>query len=155
MGSGLGLNLVYPLTISFGYDSNGNKTSITGPPPFYIQTTMSYDARNRLTETIEGYDPYIVATYDVYDLMGHVIETQDPNGNVTQIGYDNAYRPTSHIAPSVWDQQNNDYANPTTLTRYDQNGNVLTVTDPRGVVTATTYDELNRAATSPTPRACR
>ena len=140
-----GLNLVYPLTISFGYDSNGNKTSITGPPPFYIQTTMSYDARNRLTETIEGYDPYIVATYDVYDLMGHVIETQDPNGNVTQIGYDNAYRPTSHIAPSVWDQQNNDYANPTTLTRYDQNGNVLTVTDPRGVVTATTYDELNRA----------
>ena len=94
----------------------------------------------------EDDDNYDVTTRTLYDLNGNVYATVDPRGNRADLRYDRADRQTLALAPAVYDAENgNTLTRPTTTTAYDKNSNVTAVTDPRGVVTATEYDQWNRA----------
>ena len=57
-----------------------------------------------------------------------------PAGPVTTYEYDRAGRQTEVIQPAVYDAATT-LRSPTTITTYDNDGNVLTVTDPNGNVT--------------------
>jgi len=136
--------------VEYQYDPNGNQTLVTDARG--IQTTNSYDARNQLTASILDYDEdgnfetngQDVATYVFYDYVGNVVKTVDGNGNATETEYDRAFRQTKVIAPSVYDAETSTWKNPETVTMYDRNSNVTNVVDPRGIITESQYDELNR-----------
>jgi RHS repeat-associated protein len=88
----------------------------------------------------------LLSTSTAYDLTTHPLAVTDPRGHTTTTVYDNAYRVVQVISPAVPDAEHgNVLTNAITATTYDNNGNVLTLTDPRGVVTKTDYDAWNRA----------
>jgi RHS repeat-associated protein len=104
---------------SYGYDSKGNQTSVTGPPTpaasLGSQTTMTYDAGGRLSTRV------------------------DPRGNVSggnpslytwTYGYNNANQPTSVTDP----------LNHVMSYAYDGVGNLTTVTDANQHITRYEYD---------------
>ncbi len=98
---------------TFGYDTNGNLTSVTDPdgnatsPPSGFTTTYTYDS------------------------FGRLLTATDANGNKTSY---------SNHDPSGYPQTITDaLQNPTTIT-YDARGNVTQVTDPLGHVTTQAYD---------------
>lgn len=88
---------------------------------------------------------FLIVSLSGYDLSGNVIYSVDPNGNRTDTTYDPANRPTHVKGPAVTDAENNDaMTRPETVSVYDRNGNITSVTDPRQVVTETQYDQWNR-----------
>ncbi len=108
-----------------------------GTPPTY---NPAYPDRNVRTQT-------------VYDKAGNPIATIDTLGLITRTYYDGNNRPetvvqnltgqgisvtTPPARGSVPDQ------NLRTDTTYDENGNVIAMTDPLGIITRTYYDEANR-----------
>ena len=115
-------------TVLYAYDSNGNRTSLTGPDG--IVTGYAFDPMNRLTkiDAAEG------TTVHTYHPDGLPLQTTYPNGIRTENDYDNAGRLTEirHVdedagadgIPGTADDQE------TILFRfgytYDGNGNRLT-----------------------------
>jgi RHS repeat-associated protein len=145
-----------PLTQK-GYDPVGNLTSVINP--LGNEWTYVYDSRNRKVEEI---DP-AVANAEVsgspmahptvltgYDGVGNATSKTDPRGYVTTLGYDNANRLVEAIYPAVPVYGSGSPVAATTVTGYDRNGNVLTVTDEDGNETVNTYDALNRLLTTTT-----
>ena len=136
--------------IQYGYDSNGNRTSLTGPDS--LVTEYVFDAMNRLirTDADEG------STIHTYHPDGLPLQTIYPNGIRTENDYDSAGRFTEirHISedsgpdgiPGNADDQE------TILFRlaytYDGNGNPLTQTfaGPGTPLETTgfTYDSTDR-----------
>jgi len=124
-------------TIQYGYDSNGNRTSLTGPDN--LVTGYVFDAMNRLiqTDAAEG------STIHTYHPDGLPLQTIYPNGIRTENDYDNAGRFTE--IRHVDDQE-------TILFRlgytYDGNGNPLTQTfagpGTPSETTGFTYDITDR-----------
>ncbi|OIO99218.1 MAG: hypothetical protein AUJ96_19760 [Armatimonadetes bacterium CG2_30_66_41] len=140
--------------IHYGYDQNGNVTSITQGDQ---TTTFTYDAQNRpLTET----DPLNRVTQYAYDGNGNVLTVTkkdaqgqtlttetftynaqgqrltatDPRGNTTNYGYDQAGNLVSVTDP---------LGNATTYA-YNPAGDRATVTDPLGNTTTYEYDTRHR-----------
>jgi YD repeat-containing protein len=74
--------------------------------------------------------------------VGNVRFVTDARDNTMETQYDNANRPVKVIQPAVTG------GTPETVTTYDGNGNVLTVTDPEDNATTNTYDALNRLITT-------
>jgi RHS repeat-associated protein len=117
------------VTTTYGYDSNGNQTSISAP--LARNTSNQYDALNRL------------------------VQITDPNSGVTQLGYDAKDNLASVIDPrtlttgyshngfgDVTQQVSRDTG--TTTNAYDSGGNLHTATDARGALAMYSYDALNR-----------
>ncbi len=147
-----------PTTITT-YDPNGNAIQIENAN--HTRTQVTYDDRNRVTQTIVDlngngtFDPTLgVAATDIvsltrYNLEDKPVKVTDGRGYETDTTYDRAYRVTQVQQPSVADAENGGaMTRPAILTTYDPNGNVIQMTDPRGVITQSTYDTLNRAITS-------
>ena len=121
----------------FGYDGNGNLTSIDRPEtPAWLRT---YDGADRL-KTVE-----------------------DPNGGVTEYFYDGNGNLTSQVDAELKETlfEYNDLNRLTlktladgavaTYDAYDENGNLTQRTDPNGTVFALSYDELDRLVTLDLP----
>lgn len=116
-------------TTRMGYDTVGNKTSVTDAEG--RETRYDYDALNRQVKVT---DPAGGITEYTYDNRDNLIALKDPNGNVTRYEYDRANRKTKEIRP----------LGQTIAYEYDASGNLVQVTDPKGQVTKYRYDAANR-----------
>ena len=116
-------------TTTYGYDNNGNLTSVTDP--LSKATTRSFDALNRL---IASFDPLSDKTQYQFDANDNLAQVTDPRSANTIYTYDGLGNKTQQTSPDT---------GVTTYT-YDAAGNVITSTDARGVQTRYAYDALNR-----------
>jgi len=82
-----------------------------------------------------------------YDAAGKLTKTIDPNGNVTTKSYDLLKRPRQIIAPQPKPNQ----SSPVIKTDFDGQDQVLTVTDPRALLTRYTPDGLGNVTTQISP----
>ncbi len=117
------------------HDAVGNLTQQTDPnnnPP----TTNSYDALNRLLQTINALGGSTTYGYHVNDKLAQI---QAPNGATTQYQYDDLGNLLQETSPDRG----------TTAYSYDSAGNLLSQTDARGITTAYRYDALNRLTAIP------
>jgi RHS repeat-associated protein len=147
---------------TFGYDANGNLTSVTDPDGNATSTAGDYttkytyypngelntatDADGNLT-TYTNYDPNGYpqtitdalqnATTFTYDSRGAVLSVADPFHATTTQQYDVFGRPGQNVAPK--DQGAGVYIT-TPAPVYDGNDNVTQATAPNGAVTTYTYD---------------
>ena len=159
---------------TFGYDTNGNLTSVTDPngnaasPPSGFTTTYTYDSTGQLTTATDangntssysnydpnGYPQTITdalknATAFAYDARGHVTSVTDSLGHVTTQAYDVFGRPGKNVAPK--DQVKGDFIT-TPAPAYDGNDNIVQATAPNGAVTAFTFDRNDELTTQFAPQ---
>lgn len=117
------------VTTTYGYDANGNQTSIDAP--LGRNTTPAYDALNRLDQIT---DPNSGITKIGYDANDNVASVLDPRSLKTSYTHDGFNELTKLVSPDTG----------TSSSTYDSAGNLLTTTDARKKVATYTYDALNR-----------
>ncbi len=154
-----GLNLCTTYT----YDSYGNRTSMTNPRGIvtnyaYTEIGPNLTPTGNLTQTIFDPGGLAITTFYEYDAVGKTKVT-DPEGKVTCNLYDANYRliqvvrkvgdttcPTGLLThPGAPVPYNDDIV---TQYTYDTVGNQTSVIDPRGKVSCSQYDGLNRVIKS-------
>jgi RHS repeat-associated protein len=133
-------------TTKYGYDEDGNLTSLTDPEG--NTASFAYDA---LGDVISQTDPQLtgqsgpgVWTY-TYDADGEQLSATSPAGAQTQATYDefgDQATATQDIRTSSGTQYD------TTDYTYDYLGDPLTITTPDGSVTTDTYDHLGELAST-------
>lgn len=135
------LDYVYDLnnrldTVSHGgfvtdldFDDVGNLTDEVDPE--LATTQHTYDALNRLEQTLDALNGYTDYSYDAHD---NLLSVTAPNGATTAYEYDDLDNLTKEISPDRG----------TTIYTHDAAGNVITSTDARSKVTSYSYDALNR-----------
>ncbi|MFC3739289.1 RHS repeat-associated core domain-containing protein [Paractinoplanes deccanensis] len=125
-------------TTTYRHDELGRQVAVTGAP-VPTETGGGQPATVRPTVTT-GYNAY-----------GDTVATKDALGQVTTAGVDRLGRAVRVAAPSYLPPGVSELIQPVTLTTYDGNGNAVETTGPRGDVTRTTYDQLDRVVTVDTP----
>ncbi len=126
------------------YDPEGRREISKDRRAMATQTV--YDAMGRVSQTIflgDGTEPAVTLSTTRYDAAGRVWQSVDANNNTTTYGYDDAGRRTTVVSPPV-PLSGGGTVSPTTRYSYDPNGNLRSVTDPKGAVTEHLYDALNR-----------
>jgi RHS repeat-associated protein len=152
-----GLGAVAKLTDALGnatqyqYDANENVTQVTDPDGHVA--TSTYDSNgNMLTHVVDpGSSPHLnLTTTYTYDAANNVLTETDPRGIVTQYTYDTPT--TGNLIKKVENYVNggptNSDTNVTTTYTYDSFGELLTQTDPLGIVTQYTYDSQGDVLTT-------
>lgn len=115
---------------AFGYDDNGNETSMRAP--LHTQAgTRQYDALNRLRASVDPLNGQIGYRYDAQD---NLREVADPRGLRTAYGYNGFNELVSLASP---DTGNTGYV-------YDAAGNLVRRTDARNIAANYSYDAANR-----------
>jgi RHS repeat-associated protein len=117
------------VTTTYGYDGNGNQTSIAAP--LSRNTSNQYDALNRLVQVT---DPNSGVTQLGYDAKDNLASVTDPRTLTTSYSHDGFGDVTQQASPDTG----------TTVNTYDSGGNLSTATDARGAVGTYVYDALNR-----------
>jgi RHS repeat-associated protein len=117
------------VTTTFGYDPNGNRTSIAAP--LSRDSMDTYDARNRLAQITDPAGGITVFGYDANDNLASV---KDPRNLTTTYTHDGFNEVTHRVSPDTG----------TSTKTYDASGNLQTTTDARGAVGTYTHDALNR-----------
>ncbi|WP_194917795.1 RHS repeat protein [Catenulispora rubra] len=153
-------------TIAFGYDANGNRTTVTDP--LNLVTATGYDATGEITSTT---DPLGHAATATYDALGHVLTSVDRDGNTTTSAYDAdgdrisqttaagetikwTYDADGRIASSIDPRGTGTGGSPAAYTTgygYDAAGNPTTVTAPLGGVQSTVFDGDSRQTSTTDP----
>jgi YD repeat-containing protein len=119
-------------TTTYGYDNQGNVTSIDGPLAGAVDvTTNAYDALNRLVRVTNPNAGQVNYGYNALDQLTSV---SDPRTLTTSYAYDGLNNLNRQVSPDTG----------TTTNTYDAAGNLLTQTDAKGQVTSYAYDALNR-----------
>ncbi|WP_453087020.1 FG-GAP-like repeat-containing protein [Streptomyces roseus] len=118
-------------TTTYGYDENGNQTTVTDPSG--AVTTTAYDALNR---PISVTDALGQTTKTTYDGNGNVLTTTDPLGKATLHTYTDSGLTASSTDP----------LGKVTSFGYDPDGNQTSLTTPLGFKTTSTYDADGRLA---------
>jgi RHS repeat-associated protein len=129
------------------YDASGNVTRVdrscadaTGAIRAVISTASEYDPLNRLISTTDGVGNTVTRALDSRDLL---LTQTDALGHETEWTYSPFRERTSET--QVLLPSGRGFPTPLTTTfDYDQNGNVVNLTDPRGNSTSTAYDLLDR-----------
>ena len=122
------------LTTSLAYDSAGNLTKTTLPDNSYL--SEGYDNAHRVTSMTNALSESQGITYD-------------SAGDVTQTLWKNASSVTKRQHTATYDALGERLTDvggvsQTTSFTYDKNGNVQTITDPRGYISYRSVDQLNR-----------
>ena len=117
------------VTTTYGYDSNGNQTSVAAP--LSRNAASVYDALNRLSQIT---DPASGVTRFSYDSNSNLLSVTDPRSLTTSYAYNGFGDLSSQLSPDTG----------TTGNTYDSGGNLSTSTDARGAVSTYAYDALNR-----------
>ncbi|MEO3820196.1 LamG-like jellyroll fold domain-containing protein [Plantactinospora sp. B24E8] len=153
---------------TYGYDRRGYQISVTDPrgnvagADKAAHTSVSrYDELGRSVSVAgvpvaaeSGGQPAATVTPTTtvgYDTFGGQTEVRDPLGNVTRSTYDRAGRLVGTTGASYVPPGPLPPLTPSMSTRYDGNGNVVEVTDARGNVTRSGYDQLDRLVTLDEP----
>lgn len=136
----------YGNATAYGYDSDGNQTDMTDP--LGIKTHQSYDALNRLSQTVRNYLGSDSATANTttayaYDSHNNVSEVTDPDGLNTHYSYSGLNDLNQLLSPDTG----------TTTYTHDAAGNRISRTDARHVITHYSYDLLNRLTLKSYPTA--
>jgi YD repeat-containing protein len=118
----------------FGFDPNGNVTSITDP--LSRVTTQLYDARNRLTEVRDPFNGASAPTKYEYNGQHQLTKVIDPASLATLYTLNGHGELLTQVSPDTGNA---------TFT-YDAASNVKTKVDARGVQASYIYDALNRVA---------
>jgi RHS repeat-associated protein len=134
-------------TVSYGYDSKGNLSSITGPPtpaaPQGSLTTMTYDSGGRLQTRVDprgnvpGADPTLYTWTYAFSNTNQLTSVQDPLGGTTTYHF--------NLSGTV-----KDIVNPrqfTTRYEYDGNNNLTCVLYPNATVTVCANANQTKKAT--------
>jgi len=117
------------VTTTYGYDGNGNQTSIAAP--LSRNTAKAYDELNRLKQII---DPASGNTYFGYDANDDLTSVEDPNTFTTGYTYNGFGDLNTVASPDTG----------ATTDTYDSGGNLSTSTDARSAVSTYKYDAANR-----------
>jgi len=123
---------------TFGYDPNGNPTTITDPRS--KTTATQYDALNRPSRIIDALNGQTIPSYDG---QGQLTQFKAPNNAQTIFAVDGLGNVTQEISADRGTRNSS----------YDAAGNRLTLADARGVLETRTYDALNRPLTVSYPLA--
>ena len=119
-------------TTQYGYDAQGNVTSVDGPLASTVDVTLNaYDTLNRLRQVT---DPNNGITQYAYNGIDQLVSVTDPRNLATTYNYDGLANLNSQVSPDTG----------TTSNTYDAAGNLLTKTDAKGQLTTYVYDALNR-----------
>jgi YD repeat-containing protein len=131
-------------TTTYGYDANGNQTSVKSPRNF--TTTFAYDGANRLTSITQpvAAGQQIVTSYG-YDKNGNVTQFVDGNQHTTTVSYNPWNLPQTRIEPSTPGQEDASLRSYTNV--YDAGGLATQAIEPGGVTVTNTYDQLGRLMT--------
>jgi RHS repeat-associated protein len=113
----------------YGYDDQGNVTSVTDP--LNRVTANAYDALNRLKQVT---DPTNGVTGYGYDGLDQLVSVSDPRGNTTGYTLDGLGNLAAQTSPDTG----------TTTNTHDAAGNLSTSTDAKGQSMSYTYDAMNR-----------
>ncbi|MFJ9785420.1 LamG-like jellyroll fold domain-containing protein [Amycolatopsis sp. NPDC101161] len=124
------------------YDPSGNVVAVTGP--LGAVTRYRYDQLGRLVEKIDpkadaGDQPGGVWRY-AYTVAGEQLSATDPTGARIEATYDDLARPITRTQL----ERRPEPAAYTTKLRYDDSGNLKTVTAPTGEVDRYDYDVLGQ-----------
>jgi RHS repeat-associated protein len=117
------------VTTTYGYDTNGNQTTIAAP--LSRNTTNAYDPLNRLSQIT---DPGTGNTYFAYDAEDDLTSVKDPRSLTTTYGYNGFGDILQQISPDTGTSGNT----------YDSGGNLSVATDARGSTSNYSYDAANR-----------
>jgi RHS repeat-associated protein len=117
------------VTTTYGYDSNGNDTTVSAP--LARNTTKVFDALNRLSKITDAKNGNTILDYDIDDNLTGV---QNPSGLTTTYLYDGLGEVVQETSPATG----------VTINTYDLGGNLLTRQDARQITTHYTYDAMNR-----------
>jgi len=120
------------VTTTYGYDNNGNQTSVAAP--LARNTANTYDELNRLNQITDAANGITQFGYDATDNLTSV---KDPRNLTTSYVYNGFGDVTSQSSPDT----------AATTNTYDSGGNLKTSTDARAAISTYTYDALNRVAT--------
>ena len=144
-------------TTTFGWNSAGDRTSVTDP--LGNVTSYAYDNRGNALATT---DPLNQTTIRTYDSLNNVTSVEDPLERLTEMTYDPAGNLTSLTSPGGHTQSwvrnpdgtvasHTDARNKTTLSTYDSAGRPSCVIDPDGRESCVTYDARGFITTSTDP----
>ncbi|MEO1529411.1 MAG: hypothetical protein AAFX06_28655, partial [Planctomycetota bacterium] len=106
-----------------------------------VVTTWKYDELNRMVERTEGAESSVAATTKrEYDGRGNIVRRVDARGTITEYEFDNR----QFLSESVTAKDTVDEIRIVSV--YDDEGNLVSRSDPRPEVPATeySYDRLNR-----------
>jgi RHS repeat-associated protein len=117
------------VTTTYGYDDNGNVTSIAAP--LNRNSTNAYDELDRLTQVT---DPESGITLYGYNALDQLISVTDPRSLVTSYSYNALGDLKQQVSPDTG----------TTNNTYDSGGNLKTSTDARSKTGTYAYDAVNR-----------
>ena len=117
------------VTTTYGYDSQGNQSSVDAP--LSRNTANTYDALNRLSQIT---DPMSGVAKFGYDATDNLASVQDPRSLSTAYTYNGFGDVTKLNSPDTG----------VTNTTYDSGGNLATSTDARGAISTYAYDASNR-----------
>lgn len=121
-----------PQQTEFGYDANGNQTSLKDP--IANTTTSNYDALNRLIAVIDPVNGATKPTKYDYDAQDNLTKVTDAKGLATTYSYNGFNELETQVSPDTG----------TTTFSYDAAGNLATKTDARNIKATYGYDDLNR-----------
>jgi len=154
-----------PLTTSYGYDADGNQTSVTAPNG--ATTSTGYDHLGRPVRTtlpsVPLYDGTTAAPVQTtaYDAEGNVAQEVDGNGGVTQSSYDPLGRLTASVSPVGGTQlytatatekaAEQDAVGNVTQYGYDAAGRLTSMTDPLTGTTLYAYDPAGNTTKTTAP----
>lgn len=117
------------VTTTYGYDNEGNVTSVADP--MSRSTTQTYDELNRLTQST---DPLSGTTLQGYNALDQLTSVTDPRGKVTSYAHNALGDLLQLVSPDTG----------STNMTYDSGGNLATNTDARSKAGTFSYDALNR-----------
>jgi RHS repeat-associated protein len=141
------------VTTTYTYDSYGEE--LTETDPLGVVTKYTYDSQGDILTMTANYKSGVqpdgqtnVQTSATYDVLGEKLTETNPLGVVTQYGYDIL----GHLLQAIVNYQSgiqpDSQTNVKTMYGYDALGRQVTVTNPLGVVTLTTYDKDGRVVST-------
>lgn len=145
-------------SVSYGYDTAGNLTSVTAVNG--TVTKYGYDASHYVTSVTK---PGGGVTTNTYDSSHRVISQTDSDNRTTTFSYNGSTTtvtaPDGAVTVETYDngiltklvEGSGTASARTTLSEYDDMGNLTKQTDPRGKVSTFTYDSVGNVLTKTDP----